>query len=342
MRTLTTGRLPVGSPLAGVSERSEGRPQIFVLDVPSGTSFLRLQASGGQGNYALAACEHGSPTPSTYEYQGAALYDRQEVHIVNPRGTWYVALYGTGPQTTTPRFSGVTLTATLNDPPRLANVQGEHIRTLKQGMSLYYRIDVDDGGRDLHVSVRGSVPTGFNYFGLEQNLVDLLNLPLFPPFAGSYLPSARGIIPGAPECPWYVRLIANAQVESVYLEALYTPTIFSVAQTLASLSSPCNSLGRHFRILRPTGTYNRLTVVVRGGRGNSFPVLFMNYNPWTDDPMRWDRAAMQGGTMPIGGALLMTIDNPPAESWLTFVGSSSDPLYPPYGDVELTTTWWRQ
>lgn len=339
-RTLTPGvwRFNCG-------ESASGEAFGCSLDVPQGATFLRIQAEAGQGAYALAACRHLSAVPSAYEYQAAVMEDRQEVHVVNPApGTWFVALYGTGPRNGSPRFSGVSLKATLNDPPRLANAQGALVRTLKQGMNLFYRIDANDAGRNLYVSAKGVVATGF-ILRLDDDLNRLAAIPLPRPMIGSsYTPGSDAWLPGSPHGgAWYARLGAVVDVGQLYLEALYTPTMSSVTQTMATLSAPRNSLSRTFRIVRPPGARNRLVITVAGGRHQGFDVLVTVNDPWLDEFYPdWGRNPFRSGRVPAGGALTFAIENPPAnEYYVQLVGTSGwqSRNYPPYSDVWIRATW---
>ncbi len=99
------GDLQDGVPLTGLSG-SAGSQQVFTVVVPSGTSGLSIQMSGGSGDADLYVRYGSPPTTSQYDCR-PYLYGNNESCSFSspPAGTWYVMVRGYS------SYSGVSLVA---------------------------------------------------------------------------------------------------------------------------------------------------------------------------------------------------------------------------------------
>jgi len=99
------GDLQDGVPLTGLSG-SAGSQQVFTVVVPSGTSSLSIQMSGGSGDADLYVRYGSPPTTSQYDCR-PYLYGNNESCSFSspPAGTWYVMVRGYS------SYSGVSLVA---------------------------------------------------------------------------------------------------------------------------------------------------------------------------------------------------------------------------------------
>jgi hypothetical protein len=164
----TNGKLTNGQAQTNISG-AQGSEQVFYLDVPSGSSSLSFQMSGGSGDADMYVKFGSQPTTSSYDCRPYLNGNNETCNISNVQsGRYYVMLRGYS------SFSGVSLVGTYSQGGTggtfsKSNLSGStgswkhYSVTIPAGMSSFdINMSGGSGDADLYVR-RGSQPTTSSY-----------------------------------------------------------------------------------------------------------------------------------------------------------------------------------
>ena len=110
-----TGTLQNGVPVTGIAG-AQGSQQFWTLSVPSGSTNLQFQTSGGTGDVNLYVRYGSAPTLTTWDCRPFLTGNSETCTFASPSaGTWHVMLAGNT------AYSGVTLTGSYQTAPPPCN-----------------------------------------------------------------------------------------------------------------------------------------------------------------------------------------------------------------------------
>ena len=194
----------------------------YKISVPSGSTKLVVQTSGGSGNVDVYVRRTSVPTTSTYTCRNTGAGTAETCTINNPAsGTWYIMLHGPGAS-----YSNVTLKATVtagcspNTSPGCAltdNVSKTVPSTTTMGQKRYYYIDVPAGRTQLAVTLSGG--TGDADLYVRFNAVPTTSAYNCYSYYGGNIDSCVFTSPAAGR--WYIMVDTYAAHSGVSVNANY-------------------------------------------------------------------------------------------------------------------------
>ncbi|MBI3099907.1 MAG: pre-peptidase C-terminal domain-containing protein [Planctomycetes bacterium] len=316
----------------GVSVRAltgaAGSERHYRIAVPSGTTQLRIQISGGSGDCDLYVKRGAPPTRNAWDYRPFSSTNNETVVVANPAtGDWYIMLRGYRP------YSGVTLVGAYQasppppPPPSLQTLQnGQPVAGLSgsAGSRRLCKIPVPSGQSSLQFTTSG----GSGDCDLYVKLGPPTTADTWGYRSISGTNNETITIPNPAAGEWYILLYGYGAYSGLTLQASYRseppPPPVTLLQTdaegyatVGSLAGSTNSK-RYYRIPVPAGRA-RLRIQI--------------YN---DDPYSGDcDVYIKFGSIPaVGGADYssyrpgnmesVTIPSPSAGDWyVMLVGYSS-------------------
>ena len=213
----TSGVTPLtsGVPVTGISGAS-GSQQFWSINVPSGTTTLTVQISGGTGDADLYVRQGAQPTTTTYTCRPFLSGNNETCTISAPvAGLYYIMIRGFS------AYSGVTLVATntTSTVPSLTNGVAVTGIAGASGSNQFWKLAVPAGKTTLTFTISGG--TGDADLYVRQGAQPTTTTYNCRPFLNGNNETCTFSAPAAAD--WYVMIRGFSAYSGVTLKGTYSP-----------------------------------------------------------------------------------------------------------------------
>jgi hypothetical protein len=318
-----------GVPVTGIAG-TEGSERYYRIVVPSPSTKLVIEMSGGTGDADLYVKYDSPPTLTDWDYRPYQIGNNEKVTVDNPSGgDWIIMIHGYH------AYAGVTLVATHEGGPGPGPGPGDAIPLTNgvpvtdlagaTGSETHYKIDVPPGQVKLEIQMSGGTGDADLYvkFGSPPTTTDW-----------DYRPYLIGndetvTVDNPTAGTWYIMLRGYQAYTGVTLLATYGPAPEIVIPLengvpLTGLSGPTGS-EKDYKIDVPAGQ-DFLTISISGGTGDCDLYVKKGSQPTTTS---WDYRPYL-----IGNNETVEVEHPAAATWYIMLRA-----YQAYDGVTLVATY---